>query len=143
MSSAEALASLQAEMAALVAHTKGKLRVDPDDRPGMEYNNHLVSVDEPNFTICFMAHDGTRDNLEGEANTARLVACWNACEHYSTEQLQDHVIIGPAATEWGRKIIADHDALRKKLKEIAMTKDEYVFWGTIAIFAVTLFFVGW
>lgn len=73
---------------AAAKHTSGLLRVDPDDRPDMEWNNHIVSVDHPHMTICFMSHDGTRENEQGEANAARLVACWNACEGISTEQLQ-------------------------------------------------------
>ena len=56
-----------------MSYTKGPWMVDPDDRPGMEWNNHIISKDKPYLTICFMTHDGTKDNLEGEAN-AKLIA---------------------------------------------------------------------
>lgn len=43
-----------------VAHTPGTLppapwHVDPDDRPDMEWNNHILSAD--GNTVCFMAHN--------------------------------------------------------------------------------------
>jgi len=72
----------------MTEHTKGKLRIDPDDRPDMHWNNHIVSVERPHMTICFMSHDGTQENVEGEANARRLVACWNACEGIPTENLE-------------------------------------------------------
>ena len=53
--------------------TKGEWCVDRDNRPGMEWNNHISSVAEPHKTICFMSHDNTPDNRESEAN-ARLIA---------------------------------------------------------------------
>ena len=54
-------------------HTPGPWAVDPDDRPGMEWNNHIVQQARPNFAICFMTRSGKRDNSEAEAN-ARLIA---------------------------------------------------------------------
>jgi hypothetical protein len=51
----------------------GPWRIDRDSRPGMRWNNHVVQEANPNMTVCFMAHDGTRENDRGEAN-ARLVA---------------------------------------------------------------------
>lgn len=44
--------------------------VDPDYRPGMEWNNHILSSDSN--TVCFMAHDPA-DNTKLE-NAARLIA---------------------------------------------------------------------
>lgn len=54
-------------------HTPGPWAVDPDDRPGMEWNNHIVQQASPHIAICFMTHSGKRDNSEAEAN-ARLIA---------------------------------------------------------------------
>src|SRR5512139_1935391 len=54
-------------------HTAGQWRIDPDHRECMDWNNHIVSVLNPNRCICFMAHDGTPENEVGEAN-ARLIA---------------------------------------------------------------------
>ena len=44
--------------------------VDPDDRPNMEWNNHILSAD--GNTVCFMAHN-PNDNTKLE-NAARLIA---------------------------------------------------------------------
>lgn len=52
--------------------TPGDWAVDPDDRPGMAWNNHIVQAADPNFAICFMTHDGTPANRRGQAN-ARLI----------------------------------------------------------------------
>ena len=43
--------------------------VDPDDRPDMEWNNHILSAD--GNTVCFMAHNP--DNNEALENAARLI----------------------------------------------------------------------
>jgi hypothetical protein len=66
--------------------------VDPDDRPGYEWNNHIVSATDPNQTICFMTHDNTAENIEGEANARRIVACVNACKGIKTESLEMEVL---------------------------------------------------
>lgn len=55
------------------AHAPGPWQVDHDDRPGMEWNTHIVSAPRPHLTVCFMAHGGKNDNSEGEAN-AKLIA---------------------------------------------------------------------
>jgi molecular chaperone GrpE (heat shock protein) len=46
----------------------------------MSWNNHIVSEVEPNMTICFMSHDGTAANAQGEANAALIVTAVNAYE---------------------------------------------------------------
>lgn len=61
------------------AHTPEPWAIDPDDRPGMEWNNHIVPANSPGRTICFMSHDGTEENVECQANARRIVACVNAC----------------------------------------------------------------
>lgn len=57
------------------AATKGPWRVDPDDRPGMSWNNHIVQEGTPN-TICFMTHD-PRDNSCQEAAAEIIVLLRN------------------------------------------------------------------
>ena len=52
--------------------TEGPWSVDPDDRPDMEWNNHVVMENMPNHTVCFMTHD-PKDNSEQEA-AAQLIA---------------------------------------------------------------------
>lgn len=73
-------------------HTPEPWKVDPDDRPGYEWNNHIVSATDPNQTICFMTHDNTPENIEGEANARRIVACVNACKGIKTESLEMEVL---------------------------------------------------
>lgn len=73
-------------------HTPEPWMVDPDDRPGYEWNNHIVSATDPNQTICFMTHDNTPENIEGEANARRIVACVNACKGIKTESLEMEVL---------------------------------------------------
>lgn len=73
-------------------HTPEPWMVDPDDRPGYEWNNHIVSATDPNQTICFMTHDNTAENIEGEANARRIVACVNACKGMTTESLEMEVL---------------------------------------------------
>ena len=68
-------------------HTPEPWAIDPDDRPNMHWNNHIVSEANPNIAICFMAHDGTEQNERGEANARRVVACVNACKGIPTYQL--------------------------------------------------------
>ena len=69
-------------------HTKEPWRIDRDDRPDMEWNNHIVSEAEPHLTICFMSHDGTPENTTGEANARRIVACVNALAGFTTEEIE-------------------------------------------------------
>lgn len=69
-------------------HTPEPWAIDPDDRPNMHWNNHIVSEANPNIAICFMAHDGTEQNERGEANARRVVACVNACAGIPTEALE-------------------------------------------------------
>lgn len=54
-------------------YTPGPWAIDPDDRPGMGWNNHIVRLADPNIAICFMSHSGRKDNSQCEAN-ARLIA---------------------------------------------------------------------
>lgn len=40
----------------------------------MGWNNHIVRADAPHLAICFMAHSGTNDNREHEANACLIAA---------------------------------------------------------------------
>jgi hypothetical protein len=53
------------------AATAGKWAVDPDDRPDMEWNNHIVQVGSPT-TICFMTHEPL-DNSPQQAAAELIV----------------------------------------------------------------------
>lgn len=52
--------------------------VDPDDRPGMDYNNHIVVAASPHLRVCFMCHDGPAKQDEWDAKAALIVAAVNA-----------------------------------------------------------------
>jgi hypothetical protein len=52
--------------------------IDPDDRPGMHWNNQIVQASNPNMAVCFMTHDNTPENEEGQANAELIVALVNA-----------------------------------------------------------------
>lgn len=58
--------------------TPGPWAADPDDRPDMEWNIHIVSADDPDLRIAFMAN-GPRS----EANAAFIV---EACNNYESLQ---------------------------------------------------------
>ncbi len=45
--------------------------VDPDDRPGMGWNNHVLSAD--GHTVCFMAHNPNGSN-EPHENAAHAIS---------------------------------------------------------------------
>lgn len=88
-------------------HTSGPVTVD-EHRPSWiksRADENVIAVCEPDCN-----HKG-----ESKSNAARLAACWNACEHYSTETLQasaEKMILGPATTAWGIAAIARMDELR-------------------------------
>lgn len=71
-----------------MSHMKEPWAIDPDDRPNMQWNNHIVSAENTDIAICFMAHDGTEENERGEANARRIVACVNACAGIPNDQLE-------------------------------------------------------
>lgn len=50
--------------------TPGDWHVDPDDRDSMEWNNHII--DDNGGRICFMANDGTKENIIGQANANHI-----------------------------------------------------------------------
>lgn len=61
------------ELRGLLAKTfAGPWAIDPDDRDGMEWNNHIIDGTGLK-TICFMSHDGTEENAEAKV-AARLIA---------------------------------------------------------------------
>lgn len=99
-------------------HTAGLLYINRDNRPDMEWNNHLSSVDKPHLTICFMSHDGTPDNEEGEANARRLAACWNACIDLSTEYLEQEGRVSAIGHAY-KKIEMQRDALQQQNADLS------------------------
>lgn len=110
-------------------HTPEPWAIDPDDRPNMHWNNHIVSEANPNIAICFMAHDGTEQNERGEANARRIVACVNACAGISQQYLEE--LNGETLADKQMVLITQRDeysllAYRRKniLDEVIKQRDE-------------------
>ena len=56
-------------------HTPGPWIVEPDSRPRMSWNNHIVVETNPERRICFMAHGGDNEKVQVELDAdARLIA---------------------------------------------------------------------
>lgn len=56
-------------------HLPGPWFVSRDPRPGMEWNNHIASVENPHLEVCWMFHTSDKDDNEtGEANAALVAA---------------------------------------------------------------------
>lgn len=72
----------------------GPWYVDPDDRPDMEWNNHVVTAD--GGRICFMAHSGKRDNAKHEAALWLIVAAPDLYEALEA-QIAAHKLLCAAA----------------------------------------------
>jgi len=104
-------------------HTKGRLVVDEDTRPGMQWNRHIYWANSHN-ALCFMAHSGGRSPETDEANARRLVACWNRHEGESTEDVE----AGSDAAEGYPGIAHDMETLRADRDELIEALRETVLW---------------
>jgi hypothetical protein len=65
-------------------HTPGPWAIDRDDRPSMEWNNHIVQASRPHLTVCFMAHTQEDGNAEGEANASLIAAAPTMYEYIAS-----------------------------------------------------------
>lgn len=99
----------------MTQHTKEPWAVDTDNRDGMEWNNHIVSLKSPHLRICFMAHDGTDENVRGEANARRIVVCVNACAGIDDPELWVAQM---------RFMDSDHTASLEIIGELTKQRDE-------------------
>jgi hypothetical protein len=52
--------------------------IEPDDRPGMDWNNHIVQ--QNGNAVCFMAHSGKPDNQQHAAAAELLCNLANSGE---------------------------------------------------------------
>lgn len=90
----------------MVEHTPGPWSVEPDDRPNMEWNNHIAAGEY--MRICFMSHYPSRQD-EMEANAHLIAAAPDllaACKAMF-EWTKSRTDIHPAdAWEMARKAIA-------------------------------------
>jgi hypothetical protein len=57
----------------MTAFTKGPWEIDNDYRPGMSWNRHIVSAENPDVRICFLTHSNGK-NPDQDAANARLIA---------------------------------------------------------------------
>lgn len=93
----------------------GPWAVDPDDRPGMAYNRHIVLANDPNQRICFMAHDGLEGDHAFKA-TAYLIAA--APELYDAIVAILDVDASPAARSPG----AFHEVFEQAREALAKSR---------------------
>lgn len=56
------------------SHIPGPYAVDPDTRPDMEHNNHIVLAGNPDMRVAFMAHGGRYSQAQWDATAALLAA---------------------------------------------------------------------
>lgn len=78
------LSRLVAEIDALYAKAApGPWIADPDDRPGMHYNYHILQGGNPNLAVCFMAHDN--GGKYAETNALLITALINAWPRLKAE----------------------------------------------------------
>lgn len=98
-----------------MSHTQGKLSVDA----------HKNIVAEGGGLVAF---PGIAAGFDQEANARRLVACWNACEGISTEELESE---RSSSTGWARtaskllKATTERDALRAVNAELVDALNSY------------------
>lgn len=90
----------------------GDWAVDPDDRPDMEWNNHIVLKDDPNMAVCFMTHNPF-DNTALQASAELIVFLRNR-----SAQLRKVVEAAMKVAEFSSSDAPDYEAkqeLRKAL----------------------------
>lgn len=75
-------------------HTPGRIRYDYE--PG--YCGELLRAN--GTSLCSFADEPTEDDAR------RLVACWNACEGVSTENLEDNAPVKTLATRYNELLAA-------------------------------------
>ncbi len=99
-------------------HTPGPWLVEHDDRPGMEWNIHIVVTNTPHTRICFMAHRSTEDNSECEANAHLIAAAPELAE--ALEQLYqntaDYIRVNKLGDVHHNKDMQDARAALKKAR---------------------------
>lgn len=107
-------------------HTPGLLHVDPK-------RSLRIATDQDESLASTGTSDVLRDSWE--ANARRLVACWNACEMVSTEDLE--ALTRPGDVSWTGtidRLVRERDELLEALKRIvdwddvglALTQDHVV-----------------
>jgi hypothetical protein len=94
--------------------------VDPDDRPDMEWNNHIVQAAYPHMRVCFMAHAGRdRDNSALE-NSAKFIAAASKAIPALRALLAEHAI--PEGWMQDRKQVTE---LAEHLENVAWQPDSH------------------
>ena len=91
-------------------HTQGPIRYDYE--PG--YCGELIARD--GVTVAVFVDEPS------ESDARRLVACWNACDGISTENLEDNLTVQELATRYNA-VLAQRDALLEFAKEVRRTGD--------------------
>jgi hypothetical protein len=95
-------------------HTQGLLRVPDDGTVGSIETEDGTPI---GHTFQVSAHDQGIGSPIRRANARRLVACWNACEGISTENLEENQPIKELATNYNT-VIRQRDQLLKALESV-------------------------
>lgn len=75
--------------------TPGPWILDPDERPGMEWNIHVVEASNPDNRICFMASNGPNEaNARLISAAPDLLAALKEAARY-VEYLETGSFVGP------------------------------------------------
>jgi len=87
----------------------------------------MAEIHDEKGNLIIRCHGNPMLSMPNAGDTAdRVIAAWNACEGYSTEKLQDHIVIGPATTEWGQKAAKELTTLRAANKVLAEALQEFL-----------------
>ena len=89
-----------------MSHVEGRLKAD-GDWIGLESDSDA--------TVAYI--DAFDDEEINEANARRLAACWNACESFTTEFLEDFPKTINTVLNFGT-LKQDRDELRKAAEEV-------------------------
>lgn len=95
-------------------HTQARLRVPDDGTVGSIETEDGTSI---GHTFQVSAHDQGIGSPIRRANARRLVACWNACEGISTENLEDNLPVKSLAKLYNNTI-NQRDIAWGELREI-------------------------
>lgn len=99
-------------------HTTGPICTDEKDHDHPFQNILLLGEHGRRIATIWIDDAPVHDfNAEQAANARRLVACWNACEGISTENLEDNLPVKYLATHYNA-VLAQRDRLLAALEEL-------------------------
>ncbi len=100
-------------------HTQGKLHIHKD------HPDRVMGVGSNGGGTIFRALLGCCIKLEQEANARRMLACWNACEDQSTENLEADTAQGYSPWAHVAELEAQRDELLEALREMLVSIEDH------------------